>query len=344
MTLDELIALNDEIAALVRAGVPLEAGLAELGGDLPGRLGKFVATLAERTARGESLPQAIADSAGEVPPAYRAVIETGMRAGRLPAALEAVSTSARRLADLQRSLGIAAIYPLLVVMVAWAGTVLFSAALAPRLAMTFRSLDIPGHQIFAAVAWVGRGAWCWGPIGPLAFVALLVAWWLACQRGTLLVGRWGDGLFDRVPWLGRMMRLSRTATFLELVALLVEHQTPLAESVVLAAEASCDRRTLHSARQLAAAIQQGQTRPQASVSAFSPLVNWLLMAAGGDGSLLASLRHAAATYRRRARHQFDLLRLWLPVFLTVVVGGSVTALYALMVSAPYATLIRVLGR
>ena len=59
MTLDDLIALNDEIAALVRAGVPLEAGLAELGGDLPGRLGQFATVLAQRTARGESLAQAI---------------------------------------------------------------------------------------------------------------------------------------------------------------------------------------------------------------------------------------------------------------------------------------------
>ena len=85
MTLDDLIALNDEIAALVRAGVPLEAGLAELGGDLPGRLGRFAAGLAQRTARGESLAQAITGDAGQLPPAYRAVVEAAcVRAGCRP--------------------------------------------------------------------------------------------------------------------------------------------------------------------------------------------------------------------------------------------------------------------
>ena len=35
VTLDQLIALNDEIAALARAGVPLDQGLLHLGRDLP---------------------------------------------------------------------------------------------------------------------------------------------------------------------------------------------------------------------------------------------------------------------------------------------------------------------
>ena len=46
-----MIALNDEIAALVRAGVPLEQGLGHLGGDLPGRLGTFTTALADRMGR-----------------------------------------------------------------------------------------------------------------------------------------------------------------------------------------------------------------------------------------------------------------------------------------------------
>ena len=38
ITVDELVALNEEIAALVRAGVPLERGLLRAGGELPGGL------------------------------------------------------------------------------------------------------------------------------------------------------------------------------------------------------------------------------------------------------------------------------------------------------------------
>ena len=41
ISIDELAALNDEIAALVRAGVPLDRGLLGAGGDLPGGLGRI---------------------------------------------------------------------------------------------------------------------------------------------------------------------------------------------------------------------------------------------------------------------------------------------------------------
>ncbi len=337
MNLDDLIALNDEIAALVRAGVPLEMGLAELGGDLPGRLGRFATALAQRTAQGESLAQAITGDAGQLPPAYRAVVAAGVRAGRLPAALEAVAASARRLSETCRITAIAAIYPLLVVLVAWCGLLFFTCVLAPRFAAMFRAFNVPGYPFFAVLTRAGRGAWYWGPIVPMVVLVFIAVWWLASAEG-----RWAERLFAWAPWTGRMLRCSRTATFLEVLTLLVESQTPLPEAVVLAAEASGDPQTLRMARQMAATLQNGQTQP-AGGAALPPLVNWLLLAAGRDGALLPALRHAAAAYHRRARHQSDLLRLLLPVLLTVVVGGGVTALYALALFVPYTTMLRSLA-
>ena len=46
ITLDQLLALNEEIAALVRAGVPLDRGLLEAGRDVRGRLGRIAGVLA----------------------------------------------------------------------------------------------------------------------------------------------------------------------------------------------------------------------------------------------------------------------------------------------------------
>ena len=78
ITLDELVALGDEIGALVRAGVPLEQGLADLGGDLPGRLGQVATTLAEETSRGQPLAEVLARQTEQLPAAYRAVVQAGM--------------------------------------------------------------------------------------------------------------------------------------------------------------------------------------------------------------------------------------------------------------------------
>jgi len=339
MTLDDLIALNDEIAALVRAGVPLETGLAELGGDLPGRLGHYATVLAQRTARGESLAQAITSDAGELPSAYRAVVEAGVRAGRLPAALESVAASARRLVETYRVTAVTAVYPLLVVLVAWCGLLFFACVLAPSLAAMFLALDVPGQQFFAVLAQAGDSAWYWGPIVPAALLLLVaLGWWGGAE------GRRAERFFAWAPWTGRMLRYSYTARFLEILALLVENKTPLPEATVLAGEASGDPRTLELARRMAATLQTGQTQPAPGGPAFPPLVNWLLLSADREGALLSALRHAAAVYHRRARHQSDLLRLFLPVFLTIAVGGSVTALYALMLFVPYTGMLRALAR
>ena len=117
VTIDQLIALNDEIVALTRAGVPLERGLLDLGSDVPGRLGRIATALGERMSRGESLSEALASSGGGVPRVYRAVVEAGLRSGRLPVALEGLSAYARGYAEARRSIGLALWYPLMVL--AW---------------------------------------------------------------------------------------------------------------------------------------------------------------------------------------------------------------------------------
>ena len=342
MTLDELIALNDEIAALVRSGVPLEAGLTELGADLPGRLGRLATALAQRTARGEPLSEAVAADAGQFPRVYRAVVEAGVRAGRLPAALEAVANAARRLAETRREVVLAIVHPMLVMLVAWACLLLLTCCLAPHLAADFQRLGLSGARYFSALAWIGRGAWYWGPVAPLAAGLLVLAWWFAGTGAVAFEGRWCDRLFGPLPWMARMLRYSYTATFLELLALLVENRTPLAEAVTLAAEASGDRNMLAAARRMAQVIESGQVGATAAGES-PPLVDWLLVALGRDGRLLPAVRHAAAAYRRRARRQAELLRLLLPVILTVGVAGVATAGYALTVFVPYISALRSLG-
>ena len=140
-----------------------------------------------------------------------------------------------------------------------------------------------------------------------------------------------------------MLRYSHTATFLEILALLLENQTPLPEAVVLAGEASGDAKTLRSARQMAVMLSSGQTRPGDAGSSLPPLVNWLLLAAGRDAALLPAVKNAAATYHRRARYQSDLLRIFMPILMTAAVGGGATVLYALTLFLPYVTMLRTLA-
>ncbi len=107
ITIDQLLALNDEITALIRAGVPLERGLIVAGRDLRGRLGRIASALSQRLARGESLPQALEGEDRSIHPLYRAVVEAGAQSGRLPIALEGIGRYVRGYSDARAAIGLA---------------------------------------------------------------------------------------------------------------------------------------------------------------------------------------------------------------------------------------------
>src|SRR5260370_18562460 len=133
ITLDELVALNDEMLALVRAGVPLEQGLADVRHDVRGNLGRISGILAERMTRGETLPHILATSPEQFPPLYRAIVQAGIRSGRLPAALEETSASIRRLAALRRLVMLAMIYPLMIFFLCYGMFLYFAVQIAPAI-------------------------------------------------------------------------------------------------------------------------------------------------------------------------------------------------------------------
>ena len=155
MSLDHLIALNDEIAALVRTGLPLERGLREVGGDFRGRLSRAMTDLAERMSRGESLPEALTAEGKRLPRIYRAVVEAGLRAGRLAAALEGLAGFVRAYLDSRRAIGLALCYPLMVLTLAYGLFVLLVVQVVSRFLGDVRDVPDPDTRRRCAWGWDG---------------------------------------------------------------------------------------------------------------------------------------------------------------------------------------------
>ena len=185
ISLDELIALNDEIAALVRAGVPLDRGLWRLGGDLGGRLGRLAARLGEGLGRGESLAAALGGSDAGFPPFYCAVVEAGARTGRLAAALETVAGGTRRLADARRMVVASMIYPRLFFCSPGALFVLFVSRIAAALLTVFEWAPVPAPRLLEAFVFLRASVAYRGPAVPIAAVFAFGWWWHRASCGTL---------------------------------------------------------------------------------------------------------------------------------------------------------------
>jgi general secretion pathway protein F len=350
MGLDALVALNDEMAALVRAGVPLEQGLTELARDLPGRTGAVAARLGDRLAAGESLEDVLGGEEAVFPPVWRAVVAAGVRSGHLAAALEGLSKTGRQIGEMRRAVGMALIYPLVVTAIAYGLFLVTLVRLAPLVAGAIEDMRRSTDPLLAAMVWLGQTASSWAIWPPLIFlVVLAVAWyrsgraaWRRSGSGTSRGTRWVG-----FPWptLGRLVSDGRLATFADVLSLLVRQQIPLAESVVLAAEASGDQGLKMDAMRLADRLRAGggPAGSQAGASPIPPLVGWLLSAGGPVPALAQSLALTAEIYRQRAQRTVTWAVVYLPIVLSVVLGGTATLIQALAVFVPLSRLWYQLG-
>jgi general secretion pathway protein F len=352
ITLDELVALNDEMLALVRAGVPLEQGLADVRHDVRGNLGRISGILAERMTRGETLPHILATSPEQFPPLYRAIVQAGIRSGRLAAALEETSASIRRLAALRRLVMLAMIYPLIVFFVCYGMFLFFAVKIAP---LIYRAAPLEHPPVvLRAIASIHNGIEWWGAILPAIVLTLAIMWWYR-SRQTLVLQTGGSArIFGWVPSFRRLLDETRAAGFAETLALLIDHDVPLSEAMTLAAEASGDFRLISAATRLADEVSAGIVKSNSAAAnrettdrdasgsanaAIPPMLQWLIATGARQPALGKALRDAADSYRRRAVRRADWLRVRLPVVLMLGIGGTVTVLYALALFVPWTSLL-----
>src|SRR4051812_759245 len=112
MTADDLAALNEQIAAMARAGLPLDQGMDSLARDMGrGRLRSVTEELARARGGGHPPPGAPPRRQGHVPPYYANLVTVGVQTGRLPEVLATLTTYARSVAATRSVVIEALFYP-----------------------------------------------------------------------------------------------------------------------------------------------------------------------------------------------------------------------------------------
>ncbi|NQV28019.1 MAG: type II secretion system F family protein [Rhodopirellula sp.] len=358
--LEELLALNDEIGALIRAGVPLDLGLRQYGminqPGIPGEykdrhaisvaLGRLSNRLADRISSGNSLQAAIDQEGDHLPGIYRAVVEAGIRAGRLPEALEALSVVARVLLKLHRQIVAALIYPAIVLGMVWLLLIGFAEYIIPRLLQTWEFLRLDPGPAMQMLVLIRDTLPYWGIGTPVLAVAAFVWLQIAGSRNSATpAGRLVASRLYRFAWIPGVVKNYDYATFLKILALLVEHETPLHEALVLAGYTTGNRDIIRDSSTIAQRLQNGDSLQESLKSAtrLPRFLRWMLRTGEENGKLSETLKLTADVYEKRASRRAELLRVVLPVVLTIFIAGSVTLLYGVILFAPLRELYDRLG-
>jgi type II secretory pathway component PulF len=243
------------------------------------------------------------------------------------------------------------IYPLIIVVLAFGFLVFSCMTLTPILVRTYYDLVSRPDPVIAALDQINRVLPTWAPWMAVVLCVVLLALWYRSGRALHsttnsargVVGRWlsGGNRPRRWPSVRQAMQDGRLATFAELLKLMHDHQVPLPEAVVLAADASGDRALGQSARELARRLESGAVLSRRSdlPGDFPSLVGWSLVAGMGPTGMSRALAASANMYRRRAAQAAQWAFLYLPVLLTITIGGSAVLLYALVIVWPLTRLL-----
>jgi type II secretory pathway component PulF len=339
LSVEDVVVLNDEIRAMVRAGIPLDLGLRGTGGRSQGALREVCDSLGRHLEMGASLDESLQAEQHRLPPAYRAVIAAGLRTGRIDEVLASLSALAESTVSLRRQVRLSLIYPTIILILAYGLFVTFVMYLVPQLQRTYEIFELRDSIWVSVLLWLHRTVIVWGIAVPAVALGLLMLWWIVRRLlpgpgEDLLPGRWIPG--------GRDLALAR---FSQMLALLVEHEVPLPEGCRLAGEASGDALLQEESHRVAAAIETGRPLSEAIGAArqIPAFLRWLIVVGDRQGTLAASLRQGAAVHQQRALTKLDWFQRVVPPVIVLGCCGSIVLLYALTLFLPLTEMLRTMG-
>jgi general secretion pathway protein F len=344
--LADFIILNEEIVALTKARLPLESHLEQLGAELRGSAGGLAERIGRRMEAGEPLPAAMDAECANLPAVYRATVVAGIESGQLTSALESLVATASRLQEMRRVTGVALLYPLIVTVIACNLFAFTLAAIVPN----FEWLHLPYFGPVIALAKWPRVVEFIALGLPAVLVTGAALWWWLSGR----IAGSGASLSNPLswmPWSRGAYRAAHAATLADLLRLLVDRGVPLDRALRLAGDAVDDRRLQVASQLLADDVARGSAIRVPNVLADDPrlepfpkLVRLALRHMDDRRLLSSGLKQAATIYRERATRSAEWYAEYLPVLLTILIGGSLTALFALLVFWPYASMLHELAQ
>ena len=346
MTADELVALNEEIAGMARAGLPLDQGLTALAKEMGrGRLRQVTAAIAGDLQKGHTLPQALERQSDRLPQFYSSLVAAGVRTGRVADVLATLTTYARTVADLRTTVADALFYPCIVLVFGAALFIFACVVIVPRFEQIYSDFGFRLPLLTEAILLLGRR--------PLEYVVLPLVTLFVLLVGTRIVlavtpgGRhlWARFVYS-VPVIGTLLRAARLAAFTELLAILVDHEVPLPEAFRLAGAASSDPVMAEASKNIEREIKEGRSLGEALRGrGFVPeWVSWMAGLGERRGTLGKSLHHVAEMYRRQVEMRAGLLKNVLPPILIIGIAGIFICFFVAALMLPMIRLLEGLSK
>ena len=364
ISLDRILALNDELSALAAAGVPVDLGQRAQALPVDRMLEEAGASIALLQGRGRSLQEAVTDNP-DLPPGYRSALMASMKSSQLTMTLEACCHPAAALAEVRHVIGRALMGSLIVIILAYCGFLFLCLYVTPTFADQYHQLGTePSSSVLmltTARLWLPY----WASLAPLLLLSAILLWRHGGPFGRAT--RW-------LPSLKRYEKTVRDAQFADSLSQLVQQNIPLTEALRWSSRITGQPARIEAVQRVALAMEGGEplTPNHPNLASMSPVLRWALssyQASCSDGStkesepniqslsspslwanslsvipLANNLQFAAQTGRRQVQRRLNFWRVAAPAAGYLFIAGPVTLLYALCLFEPLVQLWKDLGR
>jgi type II secretory pathway component PulF len=292
MKLDEFAFMNQQLAAMLRDGIPLEGALRRLSEEMrQGALKSELQMLEADLAKGIPLREAI--RARQLPELYRQMLEVGVQSNDLPAVLTLLADHYQRRHTIWTRLKGLMVYPLIVLVAALALSCFLSIVLKALVWPNLAALtDFAGRGSAGAAA---SGLWLPPAVLGLTVAAAFLGMTVPFVRRAL---RW------RLP----AFKEASLAQVASSMSLMLRSGVPIGDALALVARLEDRTRAgkeLSQWRQRLAAGQGKFAEMATSGKAFPPLFIWMVAHAGED--LASGFQRAAEIFQGSAAYRAELL-------------------------------------
>ena len=189
-------------------------------------------------------------------------------------------------------------------------------------------------QVTPCLDLLNENLWFWVWIPPTCMLLFAVVWLAAGSANVLSLSgstRW----LAVVPGMRRIVQNFRHSLFARLTSILLKHDVPLPDALTLAS-GGCGSGLQQAALAFAEADARGNRDgvTPAETKHMRPLLRWILRRQQPGDRLISSLETSGRSYFEKGKVGLRWLQFSTPLLFTFVVGGGLTALYAIGLFLP----------
>ncbi|MDR0635271.1 MAG: type II secretion system F family protein [Azoarcus sp.] len=319
--------LTNELAVMLRAGLPLDRALRVLISMAPRpSVGALLEDVFKSVKAGKGLSQALAPHQALFGDFYINMVRSGEAGGQLAEVLSRLAEHLERIKALRESVVSALIYPAILVLVALISVFMMLGFVVPQFESLFNdmgeALPLPTRIIVA----VGHffSDWWWGlALGAAALVAGLRQW-LSSPAGRIRRDEW----LLKLPALGALVQKYEATRFTRSMGTLLGNGVPIVMALRIAADTMSNHKLRAGMAGVAPAIKQGGRLADAlqATGLFTPLALNMVRLGEETGRLDAMLLELARVHDGEVETGIKRMLALLEPALILVLGAMIAAI------------------